>query len=166
MNHKSFAALCLAAAVVRAAFRAQRDPDSAVYTRRVDPRLGWLGLLGFLGFGGFWTYSVDKSVFPFLFFLFFGFFGFFYEGKMSNTLMDERYQENKQKASARADALALRLILIFTVILPQRRLLGSMEHALVVYLGLVCLTLALDLFLGEYLLYRYDHDELTGESEG
>ena len=62
--------------------------------------------------------------------------------------------------------LALRLILIFTVILPQGRLLGSMEHALVVYLGLVCLTLALDLFLGEYLLYRYDHDELTGESEG
>ena len=41
-----------------------------------------------------------------------------------------------------------------------------MEHALTVYLVLICLTLALDLFLGEYLLYRYDHDELTDESEG
>ena len=36
-------ALCLAAAVVRAAFRARRDPDSAVYTSRVGPRRGGVG---------------------------------------------------------------------------------------------------------------------------
>lgn len=50
-------------------------------TRRLNPKLGLLGFFGFLGFiGGAWTR-----------FVFFGFFGFFYEGKMSNTLMDERF---------------------------------------------------------------------------
>ena len=158
--------LCLAGWCLRAAFDTRRRAEAAHTTRALNPKLGFLGLFGFLGFGAFWTYPRDGSIFPVVFFVFFGFFGFFYEGKMSNTLMDERYEENKQKASARADALALRLILIFTVILSQGRFLGSMECALVVYLGLVCLTLALDLFLGEYLLYRYDHDELTDESEG
>ena len=158
--------LCLAGWCLRTAIDARRRAEASHTTRALNPKLGFLGLFGFLGFGAIWTYQRDGSIFPVVFLVFFGFFGFFYEGKMSNTLIDERYQENKQKASARADALALRLILIFTVILPQGRLLGSMEHALTVYLVLICLTLALDLFLGEYLLYRYDHDELTGESEG
>lgn len=42
-------------------------------TRIINPKLGFLGLLGFAGFLGFWTYSVDKTIFPFVFFLFFGF---------------------------------------------------------------------------------------------
>lgn len=158
--------LCLAGWCLRTAIDARRRAEAAHTTRALNPKLGFLGLFGFLGFGAIWTYQRDGSIFPVVFLVFFGFFGFFYEGKMSNTLMDERYRENKQKASARADALALRLILIFTVILPQGRLLGSLEHTLTVYLVLICLTLALDLFLGEYLLYRYDHDELPDESEG
>ena len=36
-------------------------------TRAVNPKLGFLGLLGFAGFLGFWTYSVDKTIFPFIF---------------------------------------------------------------------------------------------------
>ena len=44
-------------------------------TRTINPKLGFLGLLGFAGFLGFWTYSVDKTIFPFVFFLFFGYCG-------------------------------------------------------------------------------------------
>ena len=158
-------ALCLAAAVVRAAFRAQRDPDSAVYTRRVDPRLGWLGLLGFLGFGGFWTYSVDKSVFPFLFFLFFGFFGFFYEGRLSHTFMDERFRENRMRAQLSASRIALGIIFLVTVLLGRTQLMDNLEHTFIAYLIAVSLALALWLFLSEYLLYHYDRDGDGGESE-
>ena len=71
-------ALCLAATVtIQASFRARRSPAvHAAYTRRVDPRLGWLGVLGnFLGFGGFWTYGFNKTVFPFLFFCSLAFLG-------------------------------------------------------------------------------------------
>ena len=61
-------------------------------TRKLNPKLGLLGFAGFFGFLGFWTYSAFHAVSPFVFFAFFGFFGFFYEGKMSNTLIDERYK--------------------------------------------------------------------------
>ena len=76
----------------------RRRQASARTARAVNPRLGLLGLLGFLGFLGFWTYRTDGSIFPFGFFLFFGFFGFFFEGKLSGTLMDERYRENQLRA--------------------------------------------------------------------
>lgn len=66
-------------------------------------RLGFLGLPAFLGLLGFWVYPQTGEVFPFAFFLFFGFFGFFFEGKMSHTLMDERYTENRAKAQLTVD---------------------------------------------------------------
>ena len=72
----------------------KRKGNNATITRNLNPKLGFLGFLGFFGFLGFWTYNIDKTIFPFVFFVFFGFFGFFYEGKLSNTFMDERYQEN------------------------------------------------------------------------
>ena len=61
---------------------------------------------------GFWTYRVDQTIFPFVFFVFFGFFGFFYEGKMSNTLIDERYKENKMRAQSTANKTALSIIFL------------------------------------------------------
>ena len=67
---------------------------------------------GFAGFLGFWTYRVDQAIFPFVFFVFFGFFGFFYEGKMSNTLIDERYKENKMRAQSTANKTALSIIFL------------------------------------------------------
>lgn len=70
-----------------------------------------MGLLGFLGLLGFWVYPQTGEVFPFAFFLFFGFFGFFFEGKMSHTLMDERYTENRAKAQLTAAKTALSIIL-------------------------------------------------------
>ena len=97
--------------------------------------------------------------------MFFGFFGFFYEGKLSNTLMDERYRENQMRARSVASQTALSIIFLATLILGQGRLIGNLEHAFVAYVSVVSLAFALELFLSEFLLYRYDHDELPGESE-
>ena len=91
--------------------------------------------------------------------MFFGFFGFFYEGKLSNTLMDERYRENQRKAQSAANRTALSIIFLATLILGQGRLIGNLEHAFIVYVSVVSLAFALELFLSEFLLYRYDHDE-------
>lgn len=146
--------------------RADQQKAAAMqHTRTVDPKWGFLGLLGFAGFLGFWTYSVDKTVFPFLFFVFFGFFGFFYEGKMSDLLMDERYTENRLKAQAKADNIALGLIFLEVLLLGQGRLMGSVEMTLATLVAAVSLSIALGLFLREYLLYRYDSDELLDEGE-
>lgn len=154
--------LCLAVWCVRTALSSQHR--STQLSRRVSPKLGLLGALGFVGFTGFWTVRYDGTVFPFVFFLFFGFFGFFYEGKLSNVLMDERYLENRMRARATADRIALTAIFLSTLLLGSGRLMGNSALTLAAYIVTVSLSLALDLFLGEYLLYRYDHDDAE-ESE-
>lgn len=90
----------------------KRRGSTSRSTRTVNPQLGFLGLFGFAGFLGFWTYRVDQTIFPFVFFLFFGFFGFFYEGKMSNTLIDERYKESKMRAQSTVNKTALSIIFL------------------------------------------------------
>ena len=157
--------LTLAAAFFRAALRRRREDRDANRARTVSPRLGWLGLLGFLGFGGFWTYHVNGAVFPFVFFLFFGFFGFFFEGKLSGTLMDERFREE----AARAERISLRasntVMFLGLLLLCRGRLFGSLDYTLMAVVIVFSLAFALQLFLGEYLLYRCDHDEASGEEE-
>ena len=128
-------------------------------TRKLNPRMGFLGFLGFMGFMGFWTYNNDKRIFPFMFFMYFGFFGFFYEGKMSNTLMDERFKENKGKAQLMALKAASVIIICAVVFLSVSEYFMSMEYRLIVVHIMIALSIALALFLSEYLLYRYDHDE-------
>lgn len=142
-----------------------RKGASAQVTRAVNPKLGFLGFLGFIGLLGFWTYSVDKTIFPFVFFMFFGFFGFFYEGKMSNTYMDERYKENKMKAGMMANRIALAIIFFAILILGQGKFMGSLDYTLIALIIIVALSIALQIFLSEYLLYRYDHDDQLDESE-
>lgn len=127
-------------------------------TRKLNPKLGLLGFLGLFGFVGFWTYSMYHAVSPFVFFVFFGFFGFFYEGKMSNTLMDERYKENRVRAELTAHRVALSVTFLTLILLNLNSgaLLGSLEFTLIAFTILISLAIALDLFLSEYLLYRYD----------
>lgn len=132
-------------------------------TRTINPKLGLLGLLGFLGLAGFWSYPVRGEVFPFAFFLFFGFFGFFYEGKMSGTFMDERFRENAARAQLNAYKITFIITLLALVILCQRKLFGSLEYTLIATIVVLSLALALGIFLSEYLLYRYDHDDQAGE---
>lgn len=157
---------CLVALVVSAVLRSRRRSASDRTTRSISPRLGFLGFLGLLGFGGFWTYSWNGTIFPFLFFLFFGFFGFFFEGKLSNTFMDERYRENKLRAQLTAQRVSLTVIFLAVVLLGRGSLMGHLEYTLIALLIVISLALALWLFLSEYLLYRYDHDEPAEENEG
>ena len=145
--------------------KSKRNPAGANITRRINPRLGLLGLLGFLGFVGFWTYPATGDVSPFVFFLFFGFFGFFYEGRMSGTFMDERFRENAARAQLTAYKITFRILLIALIVLCQGRLFGSLEYTLIAAVIVLSLTLALGIFLPEYLLYRYDHDDPAGEGE-
>ena len=143
----------------------QRQAEETGITRKINPKLGCLGVLGFFGFAGFWTYSVDGTVFPFAFFLFFGFFGFYYEGKMSGTFMDERFRENIACAKLKAYKITFGVMLIALIILCQGKLFGNLEYTLIASIITLSLALALGIFLSEYLLYRYDHDDQAEESE-
>ena len=142
-----------------------RREAAAQSTRTVNPKLGFLGLLGFLGFLGFWSYSVDKTIFPFVFFLFFGFFGFFYEGKLSNTFIDERFKENRMKAQRTATGISRNIIFLALLLLGQGKLIGNSEYTLIAFFIIVTLSMALEQFLSQYLLYHYDQDEALDESE-
>lgn len=122
-------------------------------TRKISPILGFLGFFGFLGFmsGGWFR------------FVFFGFFGFFFEGKMSNTLMDERFRENKNRAQLMALKAAFTVIIIaLFFILVGESFMGIESLFNMVYI-LITLSIALAIFLSEYLLYRYDHDEYSSD---
>ena len=122
-------------------------------TRKLNPMLGFLGFFGFLGFiGGGWFR-----------FIFFGFFGFFYEGKMSDTLMDERFRENKNKAQLMALKAAFAVIILAFIVILIGESFMSMEYLLTVVYILMSLSIALAIFLSEYLLYRYDHDEYSSD---
>ena len=122
-----------------------------------------MGLLGFLGFLGFWSYPARGDVTPFVFFLFFGFFGFFYEGKMSGTFMDERFRENAARAQLISYKICFSIMFIALLVLSQGRLFGSLEYTLIAVMIVLSIALALGIFLPEYLLYRYDHDETLDE---
>ena len=158
--------LYLAALILGAAIASKRRQETANTTRRLNPKLGLLGFAGFLGFLGFWTYGAFRDITPFIFFAFFGFFGFFYEGKLSNTLMDERYVENKLRAELTAHRVMRAIVFLTLILFGRGALLGSLEYTLIAVLIVLSLTVALDLFLSEYLLYRYDHsDQLDGDGE-
>lgn len=79
---------------------------------------------------------------------------------MSHTLMDERYTENHAKAQLTAAKTALSIIFVAVILLAQG--CGG-DAVLIALLIVLSLTLALYLFLSEYLLYRYDHDDLPAE---
>lgn len=146
-----------------AAIAGSRRTRETNTTRKLNPKLGLLGFAGFLGFLGFWSYSAFQDITPFIFFGFFGFFGFFYEGKMSSTLMDERFVENKLRGEAAAHRVTQVILLLTLILLSRGPLLGNLEYNLIAVLIVLSLTYALDLFLSEYLLYRYDRSEQLDE---
>ena len=43
--------------------------------------------------------------------------------------------------------------------------MGCLEYTLIALVIVIALSIALELFLSEYLLYHYDHDEPFDESE-
>ncbi len=144
----------LAAALVRAAYSQRKQTERSNRTRKLNPKLGFLGILGFAGFLGFYTYINFGEYFPFCFFGFFGFFGFFFEGRMSNTFMDERFRENALRAERDACRTGIIILFFLLLIAGQGRVPAS--FTLPALLIGISLDLALTLFLSVYLLYRYD----------
>ena len=136
--------------------RLTKARPAPTHTRTVSPKLGLLGFLGFLGLLGFWSYPLTGDITAFVFFVFFGFFSFYYEGKMSGTLIDERYRENQLRAHLQASRISFTIIFLSLVILGRGRFLGKPEYTLIAFVVVISLAIALELFLSMYLLYRYD----------
>ncbi len=132
-------------------------------TRKLNPKLGLLGILGFLGFIGFISYPLTGDIFPFVFFVFFGFFGLYYEGKMSETLMDERFRENYNRAQLNASKVSIAIIYISIIIFSQGKLFGNIEYSYIALLIVSSLAIALLFFLSQYLTYRYDYCDESEE---
>ncbi len=129
------------------------------YSRTISPYLGLCGIFGFLGFGGFWTYYEFGEIYPFVFFIFFGFFSFFFEGKLSHTLEDELFQENKRKAQLEAYKIGFRLLFVVIWLMGLGMFSRNVEWCAIFMLISVSLIYALVLFLSNYLLYRYEKGE-------
>lgn len=79
--------------------------------------------------------------------------------------MDERYIENRRRASLAAGRVGRAIIFLAVVIVGMGKPILRAEFTLIAFLIVVTLALALELFLSEYLLYRYDHDELAETDE-
>lgn len=69
------------------------------------------------------------------------------------------------KAHLKANKIAVTIIFLAILVLGQGKLMGNLEYTLIALIIVVALSLALELFLREYLLFRYDHDEPFEESE-
>lgn len=149
----------LLGAIICRSARQRSHSHQARTTRRISPRLGWLGLFGLLGFGGFATFRMDGSLFPFCFFAFFGFFSFFFEGRMSGTLMDERYMENAVRAQRTAYNAGMTALVLLLVFLSQGMLMGSYAYTLIAAIIAIALIVALVMVLNAYLLWRIDQGD-------
>lgn len=145
--------------VIRLMFRPEPSEDGRRYSRTVSPKLGWCGFFGFLGFGGFWTYNTSGQIFPFIFFIFFGFFGLFFEGKLSHTLEDELFQENRRRAELKAYRIGFALVLIVIGLIGMGFFSRNVEWCAIFMLASLSLIFGLVLFLSNYLLYRYEKAE-------
>ena len=82
---------------------------------------------------------------------------------MSDTLMDERFRENKNKAQLMALKAAFSVIIFSLVFIFAGESFMSIESLFTVVYILISLSIALVIFLSEYLLYRYDHNEYSND---
>ena len=130
-----------------------------MHTRKLYPKLGYLGFCGFLGFIGFWSYSEQHIIYPFIFFIFFGFFGFFYEGKLSDTLEDEMFIENKRKAEIKAYKIGFSLLFVIVSVVGAGFLSSNLEWCAIFMLISISIICALVIFLSNYLVYVYENKE-------
>ena len=129
-------------------------------TRSLNPKFGWFGFFGFFGFFGIMTYLQQRTVWPFMFFVFFGFFGFFYEAKLSNTLIDERFKEEKTRADLSALKTGFSILFFVTWLMGFVGNKLSSDVIAIAYIVSSSLIIALIIFLSSYLLYKYDTEEV------
>lgn len=134
----------------------QNKPLEKKRTRKIHPLLGLLGFAGFFGFFGFWTYSQAGIISPFFFFIFFGFFGFYFEGKLSDTLKDELYEENERKAELKAYKIGFVLLFLAIWAIARGMLSWNLEWCAIFMLSSMSLIYGIVLFLSKYFLYRFE----------
>lgn len=137
----------------------RRGKTSTFITRKINAKLGWLGFFGFTGFLGIPVFILQNQVWPFFFFVFFGFFGFFYEAKLSNTLMDERFVEEKRRAQLVSYKTGFSLLWLVSWALGITGSHLNTDFVAVAFSVSSSLIIALVLFLNNYLLYKYDTEE-------
>ena len=77
--------------------------------------------------------------------------------------MDERFRENIVRAKLKAYKITFGVMLIALIILCQGKLFGNLEYTLIAVIITLSLALASGIFLSEYLLYQYDHDDQAEE---
>lgn len=130
--------------------------NEPLHTRTINPKMGLLGFFGFLGFIGFLLEGI-VAPFPFFFFAFFGFFGFYYEGKMSNTLIDERFKINAYRAEAISNKISLNAIILVAIIVLAR--VKEIQALLSFLIATIGLAFGLSVFLQQYLLYKFENEE-------
>ena len=63
------------------------------------------------------------------------------------------------------DKTSLSIIFLAILILGQGKLMDNLEYTLIALVIVIALSIALEIFLSEYLLYHYDNDEQFDESE-
>lgn len=151
--------LYLAAVCLRAAFAGRRKNRDARYTRSLSPWMGLCGLFGFLGFAGFWTYAEWGVIYPFIFFIFFGLFGLFFEGRLSHTMRDELFEENRRRAESAAYKTGFGLLFVVIWLVGAGMFSQNVEWCAIFMLISISLVYALVLFLSRYLLYHYEKAE-------
>ena len=66
---------------------------------------------------------------------------------MSNTLIDERYKENKMKAQSVANKTSLSIIFLAILILGQGKLMDNLEYTLIALVIVIALSIALEIFI-------------------
>lgn len=69
------------------------------------------------------------------------------------------------KAQSVANKTSLSIIFLAILILGQGKLMDNLEYTLIALVIVIALSIALEIFLSEYLLYHYDNDEQFDESE-
>lgn len=67
------------------------------------------------------------------------------------------------RAKLKAYQITFGVMFAALLILCRGKLFGSLEYTLIAVIITLSLALALGIFLSEYLLYRYDHDDQIGE---
>lgn len=125
-------------------------------TRNIHPMLGLCGFAGFLGFLGFWTYWRFGIIYPCFAFVFFGFFGFYFEGKLSDTLKDELYEENEKRAELKAYKIGFILLFLTIWLIGGGILAWNLEWCAIFMLSSMSLIYGIVLFLSKYFLYRFE----------
>ena len=138
-------------------FMIKKIRSKTMYTRTLNPKCGLLGFSGFLGFFGFESYSTSQVISPFIFFIFFGFFGFYFEGKLSNTLIDERFQENRDKAQLKAFKIGFGLLFIIVFLVGRGLFADNLAFCSAFLVASISIIYAITIFLSEYFLYLYDY---------